>query len=609
MMKMRIVLLLIILGMATGLRAQMMPFWGQEKNYPVAHPEEIDVKTLDSNLPLVVIDADTTIVAKEKVGAKISVIDNGKHNRIGRGTASFEGRIRIKLRGNSSLMLNQKKYTFETCDADGRSVDVSLLGMPAESDWVLLAPYNDVSLLRDVFAFTLWREMGHWAPRTRMVELVLNGRYAGVYALSESIKRGPERVDVEKLKANDLTGRDVTGGYILRIDVEDEKDASFPSKVKGVGGGFMGGSVIWSCMYPKKKNLQAEQFNYIRSFIDDMEATIQSPHFEDPDSGYARYMDVESFVDYFIHTEFSLNADGLRRSTYFYKEKLHSDGSGDRLHAGPVWDYNLAFGIGSFNGADNIESWVYKGGDTQPISAFWGRLLEDPAYRRKVKERYQELRGSVLSEQHINAFFDDYAKLLKKAQKRQFAVYPELLASKEEMEDIAKAKKEGRSMSPFGGFPQMPDSLQGNPFGGGFPPFGGFPQMPDSLQGNPFGGGFPPFGGFPQMPDSLQGNPFGGGFPPFGGFPQMPDSLQGNPFGGGFPPFPEGFQFPGGMQMPEGFQFPSFGGGATFMLRMFQGYRVTSYEEEIRTIKQWCSDRLKVMDRVISTYDTEHPEI
>ena len=242
-MKLRGIVLLICFGMVASLKAQMMPFWGEQKTYPVPAAVEIDVNTLDTDLPLVVIKADTSITAKKKVSAKMRIIDDGKHNRISSRSASYDGSIRIKLRGNSSLMLSQKKFTFETCDAEGHSVDVSLLGMPAESDWVLLAPYNDVSLLRDVFAFTLWREMGHWAPRTRMVEVVLNDKYVGVYALCESIKRGPERVDVEKLKDNDLTGREVTGGYILRIDVADEKDASFPSKVKGVGGGVMGGKV------------------------------------------------------------------------------------------------------------------------------------------------------------------------------------------------------------------------------------------------------------------------------------------------------------------------------------------------------------------------------
>jgi len=104
------------------------------------------------------------------------------------------------------------------------------------------------------------------------------------------------------------------------------------------------------------------------------------------------------------------------------------------------------------------------------------------------------------------------------------------------------------------------------------------------------------------MGDSI-GNPFAHmpeGFQfPGGGFPHMGDSI-GNPFAN----MPDGFQFPGGMQMPEGFEMPEgFGNMGGMMLRMFQGYRVGSYEEEIKTIKKWCSDRLKVMDRVISEFD------
>ncbi len=571
-----------------GMGGGMSPF-GDMPSYPTPEPKEIDVENLASELPLVIIHTDQKINSAKKVEAHMKIVENkkGKLNHVNDTCLNYEGNIGIKWRGNSSLALSQKKYTITTRNADGQSVDVSLLDMPAESDWVMLAPYNDVSLLRDAFAFEMWREMGHWAPRTRMVEMILNGKYVGVYVLCEKIKRGTNRVNINRLKESDIAGRDLTGGYILRIDAVDEEDATFTSKVEGVGGGFMGSHVSWACIYPKKSKLKKEQFDYIHQFIDDMELAIQSDSFTDASNGYAKYIDVESFIDYFLHTEFTLNADGLRRSTYFYKEKQKADGSGGKLHAGPVWDYNLAFGIGGFNGADNIESWVYEGGDTQPISAFWGRLLEDPAYRKAVKKRYEELRKTVLSDKNINAFFDKYARLLKKAQQRHFDTYPELLASEEELIDIAKAKKEGKSNNPFGGM------------------FGGFPHMGDSID-NPFAHmpeGFQfPEGGFPHMGDSI-GNPFANmpeGFQfPGGGFPHMGDSI-GNPFAN----MPEGFQFPGGMQMPEGFEMPEgFGNMGGMMLRMFQGYRVGSYEEEIKTIKKWCSDRLKVMDRVISEFD------
>ena len=128
--------------------------------------------------------------------------------------------------------------------------------------------------------------------------------------------------DIAKLKKTDVEGRDITGGYILRIDTYDEDDATFPSKVPGIVEGIMTSQITWSCIYPKKGKLQPEQLAYIQEFVDSVELTIQSEHFTDPEWGYARYIDVPSFVDYFIHTELSLNADGYKRSAYFYKEKL-----------------------------------------------------------------------------------------------------------------------------------------------------------------------------------------------------------------------------------------------------------------------------------------------
>ena len=163
-------------------------------------------------------------------------------------TEGYDGPIGIKLRGNSSLGFSQKKYTLETRDADGKELDVSLLGLPAHSKWVLLAPYNDISMSRDPLAFKLWRDMGHWGPRTVMCELTMDGDYRGIYIFTEAIKRGKDRVNISKLKKSDTTGRELTGGYLLRIDTFNDDDATFTSKVPGVGEGNMSSQIIWSCI-------------------------------------------------------------------------------------------------------------------------------------------------------------------------------------------------------------------------------------------------------------------------------------------------------------------------------------------------------------------------
>ena len=434
----------------------------------------ISAKAFAQKLPVISITTETPLNAQKKVAAHMK-------------TDGYDGPIGIKLRGNSSLGFNQKKYTLETRDKEGKELDVSLLGMPAHSDWVLLAPYNDVSMLRDPLAFQLWRDMGHWGPRTKMVELYMDGDYRGIYIFSEAIKRGKDRVDLNKLKKSDIAGRDVTGGYLLRIDTFNDDDATFTSKVPGIGDGIMSSQIVWSCIYPKKKNLQPEQFAYIQNFVDSMELAIQSDDFMDPEKGYARYIDVPSFVDYFIHTELSLNADAYKRSAYFYKEKQHEDGTGGKMHAGPVWDYNLAYGNCNFANANNIEAWCFEGASNNPTPAFWQRLLQDPAFRKAVKVRYKELRKTVLSTMQLYDFIEYNARLLAEASQRHFEKYPELLVSPEQAKASQQPDKKQQGFGGFGGFP------------GGF---GGFPGGFGEGGPNGFGG----LGGFP------------GGFGGFGGF-------------------------------------------------------------------------------------------
>ena len=224
---------------------------------------------LASNLPVISITTDTPPNAQEKVTARMKM-------------EGYDGYIDIKLRGNSSLAFNQKKYTIETRNEEGKELKVSLLGMPAGSDWVLLCPYNDVSILRDPLAFHLWREMGHWGPRTQMVEVLMDGEYIGIYILTEAIKRGVDRVNIDKIRKIDTEGANMTGGYLLRIDTYNEDDATFSSKVPGIGEGIMTSQITWTCLYPKKKALQPEQFAYIQQYIEETEKVIQSEDFADP---------------------------------------------------------------------------------------------------------------------------------------------------------------------------------------------------------------------------------------------------------------------------------------------------------------------------------------
>ncbi len=363
------------------------------------------------------------------------IIDNpeGQRNSETDTIFDYDGSIGIKLRGNSSLSFAQKKYTIETRDEEGNDLKTQLMGLPSESDWVLLAPYNDLSLVRDVFAYNMWTEMGHWGPRTHMCEVFVNDEYMGVYAFCEKIKRDKNRVDIAKLKEDDLAERELTGGYIVRVDAYDQDDETFKSKVAGIQSNMWGGSgtgtVTWTIFYPKKEDLQAEQKAYIQDYVDQMEQSFQQANYKDTIEGYARWIDVPSFVDYFIHTELSLNADGYKRSSYFFKDKDKADGTTSKMEAGPVWDYNLAYGDCNFCNANNVKAWVYEGCSTNPTPALWKKLTQDPAFMDKVKDRYAQLRRTIISRQSIDSFFDDYAALLDEAKDRHYEKYDNLFQS------------------------------------------------------------------------------------------------------------------------------------------------------------------------------------
>lgn len=386
--------------------------------------------TFSSNLPIVLIDTDgKTIPVGSKISGLMKIIFNGEGNRntINDISYNYDGYIGIKLRGNSSLSFDQKQYTVETRDLSSNNLNVSLLNMPKENDWVLHAPYNDISLIRNVLAYHLWSEMGHWGPRTRMTELFLNNKYQGVYVLTETIKRDDNRLKIAKLNYSDTSGIEITGGYIMRIDASNsENDITFRSKVPGIGLGF-DKTVTWLYHYPDPKNIHPRQQAYIHNYIDTVELLVQSDNFDDPVNGYSKYLSLQSFIDYFIHTELTLNPDGYKRSAYFYKEKSGPDGTKGKFKAGPVWDFNLAFGICNFCKGNQMNVWAYTGCETLPVPLIWKRLWQDPDFKNAVGNRYKELRGNILSDSYLHTFIDAYAELLNEAQLRHFEKWNDLL--------------------------------------------------------------------------------------------------------------------------------------------------------------------------------------
>ena len=385
-----------------------------------------------SDLPIVVITTPNNqpIPDEPKITAQMKVIDHGpgQNNHLSDPANGYDGFIGIERRGSSSQDLSDKKpFAVETRDANGDDLDVPWLGMPAEADWVFIAPFNDKSLVRDAFTHELARRLLPWSPRTRFVEVVVNGNYQGIYLVTEKIKRGKDRVDISKLTETDLTGDDLTGGYIFKMDkTTGAQVEGWLSPYPAQAGSWQ--STYYQYHYPKPEDMQPAQRQYIGDWMTAFEDLMASPEYADTVNGYSKYIDVESFIDFVIINELTKNVDAYRLSTFLYKDK---DSKDTRLHAGPVWDFNIAMGNANYCNGDAYTGWAMDFNDAciqdgWIIHFWWQRLWDDPVFRKKLAGRWTELRSNVLKTEQVTGLVDSLVDVLNQSQARNWQRWPVL---------------------------------------------------------------------------------------------------------------------------------------------------------------------------------------
>ncbi len=369
-----------------------------------------------SSLPIVIINTNGAEIPDEpKISADMGIIDNlSGINSITDEWNGYAGKIGIEIRGSSSQMFPKKQYGIELRDVNGNDLKTPLLGLPPEEDWILFAPYNDKSLIRDALAYNLGRKMGHYASRSRFCELVLNGQYEGVYLLLEKIKRGGQRVDISDLNPDENSGDDVTGGYILKIDkTTGNSNAGWSSAFspKHRDGAQY---ISFLCEYPSAEDITSAQRTYIQQFMSQLETTLNGSKYNDRVNGYAKYIDVDSFIDYLIMNELTRNVDGYRISTFFHKQK---DSKGGKLVMGPIWDFNLGFGNANYCEGHSKTGYAYEFNEVCPwdwwlVPFWWERLMLDISFKRRLSWRWFELRETVFSDTEIVATIDSLTQVI-----------------------------------------------------------------------------------------------------------------------------------------------------------------------------------------------------
>jgi len=382
------------------------------------------------------------------------------------GTASISGTpthasfAAFHVRGNSSAMFDKVPYRLELRDPVGEDRDCPVLGMPAESDWALVGPHADKTLIHNNFVYELGREMGMQAPRVKLAEVYVNVNdepiedtdYQGVYQVVETIKNQKDRLNLKQLNETKLDDAQITGGYIFSFEwsITAENPLPCPS---GTADG-------WSYMeLVDPIPVATKQKDWLVNHLVNFNKAVHSSNRADATSGYPNYIETQSFADTIIINELTRNMDGLVRSQYFFKDR------DKKINAGPLWDFDLIAGVGLNPGSlmagtlanTGAEGWQYEGnasrmsttnptpkadagvpdagtkrdagfgwpggggGTTQAGTTDWFPvLLSDPTFKSQLIARWKSLRGNLLSDSAMDSRIDGLTKNLTAAADRNF---------------------------------------------------------------------------------------------------------------------------------------------------------------------------------------------
>lgn len=313
----------------------------------------------------------------------------------------------VRGRGNSTWDMPKKPYKIKF---DSK---ISIFGLGEDKEWVLLANYADKTLLRNVVAMKLSEIVGmEWTPSMLPVELYLNDEYMGCYTFSEHKKVSKHRVNLDIVGESDNSGDAVTGDYYMEIEQNMDETTCFRTSICGI-----------PMMFSDPEVPTAAQYDYIVGYFYDAENALMGNNFTDPENGWQKYIDIESFAKAYIVNELTKNIDGnMRKSSFITKEK------GKKLEMYHLWDYDLTLGNCNyldeeFGATDGPEGWFIKDFSCNYWTHGWNhtnwytRLTDDPAFCAKVKEIWNKHHQELSS---IPDFIDVKAMIMEDAQKRNF---------------------------------------------------------------------------------------------------------------------------------------------------------------------------------------------
>lgn len=386
-----------------------------------------DVRELATYLPLVEIETQEAIPGgvnrdrKESEGIYTTASDGNNHvianmkiydsagqvHRL-QDIPDVKTQIQIRVRGNSSRYFDKPSWSVKTIHSNGENKDLSIMGMEANHDWALHGPFLDKTLMRNYMGMNISGELMDYAPDVRFCEVVLNGRYEGVYVMMETVSRGHGRIGIEK--PNHMRG---VSGYIIELDNSPVRtpDTIMDNLTRYTG--ILHKNSFFDIRYPGGEDLTQEIREYIESDVSRFEKALYSFDYDTLSCGYRNYIDVEEFADYFILAEVFMQRDTGNHSTYFYKGV-------NGKYKPCVWDFN--------NDLDNdlvrVEDDYFSVVNFVTVGAPWFEMLiRDEGFTDMIIRRYRTLRGGVLSDEYLTKYMEETADYLREPAGRNYMVW------------------------------------------------------------------------------------------------------------------------------------------------------------------------------------------
>lgn len=376
--------------------------------------EKADIRNFQTHLPVFNIDTKKdgepqAIVKDHKIWAKLNWMEPSSNSEwnIRRLDQSQEGSqsslIQVRVRGQSSSKFKQKSYAisfFEDKKEKGEYQEKKLgfLGMSESDDWVAHGPFVDKTLMRNSLTFGIARRLkgsdgSRWyAPRTRFAEVLVDHEYRGVYTMIEKISPSSDRIDIKTFKMKAALENLDRVEFILKVDPVGPDDSHYFTTRRH--------QITISVDYPGKGKMDTFLHDSpgmygmfmekIRAFMNHFEDVL-----EDPSSGHLEeFVDLRSFANYIWIQNVTKNIDGFRRSVYFYV-KFDKETRKWRIFAGPIWDFNLAYGNLWFYHQENVENWQHGHGfyiDGNQEIPWFNKMLQYKKFRNLAVRIFEDER-------------------------------------------------------------------------------------------------------------------------------------------------------------------------------------------------------------------------